>query len=252
MSAVCRPFEHHGRKASRAMSAPHDSEQLTQGGGDRDGRAWFERDGHPGDSSPASMQLARLLAPALGDGAAAAALATALLVAFRSISAVFQARPDRLAAVPGMTEATLQLLAAAHDLACLAAHEAITARQIIGSQRELEDYMRLRMRGRPTEAVLGLYLDRRNGLIREVLLGEGTVDHAPLYPREVVRHALLLDASAVILVHNHPSGDPAPSDSDAAMTRQVAAALSTLDIALHDHFIVGNDVIVSMRQLRRF
>lgn len=93
-----------------------------------------------------------------------------------------------------------------------------------------------------------LYLDRKNRLIKDDV-DEGTVDHVPVYPREIARKALVLGASSVILAHNHPSGDPTPSSSDVAMTKQVVEALRTLDINVHDHLIVGADRTVSLRQL---
>ncbi len=86
-----------------------------------------------------------------------------------------------------------------------------------------------------------LFLDRKNALIADEEIARGTVDHVPVYPREVVKRALAHDASALILVHNHPSGDPTPSDADIAMTRQVAEAAASLSITLHDHIIVGAD-----------
>ena len=94
-----------------------------------------------------------------------------------------------------------------------------------------------------------LFLDKKNRLIADEMLGQGTVDHAPVYPREVARRALELSASALILVHNHPSGDPHPSAADVDMTRQVAAAIRVLNIALHDHLVVGKDGVASFKAL---
>ncbi len=92
-----------------------------------------------------------------------------------------------------------------------------------------------------------LFLDRKNILIADEEQGKGTVDHVPVYPREVVKRALELNASALILVHNHPSGDPTPSESDISMTAQVAAAAHTLSISLHDHLIIGKSAEFSFR-----
>ena len=92
-----------------------------------------------------------------------------------------------------------------------------------------------------------LYLDRKNVLIADEAQGEGTVDHVPVYPREVVKRALELDASALILVHNHPSGDPTPSQADIDMTRQVEAAAAALGLALHDHLVIGKGREISFR-----
>jgi DNA repair protein RadC len=95
-----------------------------------------------------------------------------------------------------------------------------------------------------------LFLDKRNALIADELQQTGTVDHTPVYPREVVKRALELSATAIILVHNHPSGDPTPSGADIAMTRQIADVLKPLGIALHDHIIVGRDGHASFKGLR--
>ena len=93
-----------------------------------------------------------------------------------------------------------------------------------------------------------LFLDRRNRLLADEAQARGTVDHTPVYPREVVKRALELHATALILVHNHPSGDPQPSADDIAMTREVARAASALSIVLHDHLIVGNGRLYSFRR----
>jgi DNA repair protein RadC len=92
-----------------------------------------------------------------------------------------------------------------------------------------------------------LFLDRANQLIADELMGEGTIDHAPVYPREVVRRALELNASACRLAHNHPTGNPAPSQADIAVTRQIVEAARALNIAVHDHFLVAGELVVSFR-----
>jgi DNA repair protein RadC len=94
-----------------------------------------------------------------------------------------------------------------------------------------------------------LFLDKKNRLLADELMGQGTIDHAPVYPREVVRRALELSASAVILVHNHPSGDPTPSQADIDMTRQVIDAARALRITVHDHLVVGRDGVASFKAL---
>ena len=105
------------------------------------------------------------------------------------------------------------------------------------------------MAHRPMEHFRVLFLDRKNILIADEEQAKGTVDHVPVYPREVAKRALELDASALILVHNHPSGDPTPSDTDVAMTNRINAALSALGIALHDHVIIGKEKDASFRSL---
>jgi DNA repair protein RadC len=119
---------------------------------------------------------------------------------------------------------------------------------VIGSASELMDYLSVTMRHEQTEMTRLLFLDRKNALIKDEIQHRGTVDHTPLYPREVVRRVIDLCASAVILVHNHPSGDPTPSRGDIEMTRQLAAALGTINVVLHDHVIVGRNKEISFRK----
>ena len=119
--------------------------------------------------------------------------------------------------------------------------EQIQDRPVIGSWSALLDYLQAAMQHEPAEHFRLLFLDRKNILIRDEVQSRGTVDHTPLYPRDVVKRALELGASALIMVHNHPSGDPTPSQADIDMTRQVAAALSQVNITVHDHIIVGKN-----------
>lgn len=119
--------------------------------------------------------------------------------------------------------------------------EQILERPVIGSWTALLDYLQAAMQHETAEHFRLLFLDRKNILIRDEVQSRGTVDHTPLYPREVVKRALELGASALIMVHNHPSGDPTPSQADIDMTRQVVAALSQVSIAVHDHIIVGRN-----------
>lgn len=119
----------------------------------------------------------------------------------------------------------------------------------IGSWSALNDYVRVALSGLTLEHLRVLYLDRRNRLLRDEFTAEGTVDHAPVYPREVLRRALQLSASSLILVHNHPSGDPSPSQADIAMTRQVMDGARALGLQVHDHLIVGREGVASLRQL---
>ena len=110
----------------------------------------------------------------------------------------------------------------------------------IGSASALMDYLSVTMRHEPTEAMRILFLDRKNALIKDEILHRGTVDHTPLYPREVVKRVLDLGACAIILVHNHPSGDPSPSAEDRAVTRQLAGAGELLGIPVLDHVVIGD------------
>lgn len=122
-------------------------------------------------------------------------------------------------------------------------------RESLSSWNAVAAYCQKTMRGLGTEQFRVLFLDRKNKLIRDEMMGQGTVDHAPVYPREVVRRALELQAAALILVHNHPSGDPAPSSADVEMTKLIVDAARTMDISVHDHLIIGRDGHASLRQL---
>ena len=117
---------------------------------------------------------------------------------------------------------------------------------VIGSWQALMDYCALTVRG-PNERFHVLYLDRKNRVISDERLSTGTVDHVPVYPREVLRRSLALNASALIIVHNHPAGDPEPSAADLAMTREIQKACAALGVTLHDHIITGAGRETSLR-----
>ena len=174
-------------------------------------------------------------------------VAIALIGVFGSFNGVLAARRAQLAAVAGMTEEAVNLIQTAHAALRWAAEEEIRARDLLASGEDVRRYLRTTMRGGTSEVVHGLFLDRKNHLIHDLVLAVGTVDHVPLHPREVVRHAIELDACALILYHNHPSGDPEPSLADIESTRNVARALAAVHVVLHDHFIVGGEAIVSLR-----
>jgi DNA repair protein RadC len=145
---------------------------------------------------------------------------------------------------------TRVLFKAIHELLQRVLKEEVQGRPVIGSWTALIDYLQVAMSHEPAEHFRLLFLDRKNVLIRDEVQSRGTVDHTPLYPREVVRRALELGASALIMVHNHPSGDPTPSKADIEMTRQVMGALQAVDIALHDHVVVGRNRHTSFRSSR--
>lgn len=186
-----------------------------------------------------------LLAPAVEDGRI---LARQLVSTFGGLGAVLGANVEHLAACLGW-EAAHQL-----RLVHVALHrvlrERIKDRPLIGSWDALEDYLLATLRHETIEQLRILFLDRKNGLILDEIMQLGTVDHVPTYPREIAKRALELDASAVIMAHNHPSGDPSPSRADIEMTKQVMAALSPLGIALHDHAVVGRNEVSSLRARR--
>jgi DNA repair protein RadC len=173
--------------------------------------------------------------------------ATHLLQRFGSFPAVLAAGLDSLALIVGPA-AALELRMA-HDVARRLAAAEVARRQVISSWSALCAYLKLTMAHLDREAFRVLFLDKKNQLIADEVMGEGTVDHAPVYPREVMRRALELSASAAILVHNHPSGDPTPSSADIDMTRQVVEAGKALRISIHDHVVVGRDGIASFKAL---
>ncbi|MEO0751580.1 MAG: DNA repair protein RadC [Pseudomonadota bacterium] len=174
-------------------------------------------------------------------------LARALLDHFGDFNAVLSAPRDQLEAMKGVGDAVICELkiveAAAHRLS----HTRIRQKPVLSSWNALLDYCRTTMAHRATEQFRVFYLDRKNTLIADEEQAEGTVDHVPVYPREIVKRALLLNASALILVHNHPSGDPTPSEADITMTQEVLTAASALCITLHDHVIIGKSQEVSFR-----
>ncbi len=174
-------------------------------------------------------------------------LAHTLLETFGSFNAVLSAPRERLMRVRGVGEAVVLELkiveAAAHRLA----RSRVIGRPVVSSWDALLKYCHATMAHRETEQFRVLYLDRKNIVIADEEQARGTVDHVPVYPREVVKRALELNASALILVHNHPSGDPAPSEADIAMTRQVEAAAQALGLVLHDHLIIGKACELSFR-----
>lgn len=174
-------------------------------------------------------------------------LAHRLLAEFGDFNRVLSATPERLSAVKGVGEAVVTDLkiveAGAHRLA----RSRVMQRQVISSWDALLDYCHTTMAHRETEQFRVLYLDCKNVLIADEEQARGTVDHVPVYPREVAKRALELNASALILVHNHPSGDPTPSQADLDMTAQIQTACAALGLTLHDHLVVGKSAEVSFR-----
>ena len=174
-------------------------------------------------------------------------LARHLLETFGDFNGVLSAPPHRLREVKGLGDAVLTELkiveAAAHRLA----RSRVLGKQVLSSWDALLDYCQTSMAHRDTEQFRILFLDRKNVLIADEPQARGTVDHVPVYPREVVKRALELNASAIILVHNHPSGDPTPSQADIDMTAQIQMAADALGITLHDHLVIGKSQELSFR-----
>ena len=179
-------------------------------------------------------------------------LAKALIARFGSLSGVMGASLEELRAVPGVGEAAALDLKLMHEAAQRMVRAPVQRRTAIASASALHAYVRVALAHEAREQFRVLFLDKKNQLIADEVMNRGTVDHAPVYPREVVRRALELSASAVILVHNHPSGDPTPSAADVDMTRQVVEAGRSLRIAVHDHLVVGRDGTASFKALGLF
>ncbi|GJD31188.1 hypothetical protein PMNALOAF_2442 [Methylobacterium adhaesivum] len=177
-------------------------------------------------------------------------LAKALIRRFGSFAEVISAEPARLAEIEGIgggVIADLKLIEAAGQRL---ARGAIADRPLLSSWSAVLEYCRATMAFAAREQFRVLFLDRRNHLIADEVQGRGTVDHTPVYPREVARRALELSATAIILAHNHPSGDPTPSAADIRMTREIVDVLDPLGIVVHDHVILGREGHASFKGLK--
>lgn len=174
-------------------------------------------------------------------------LARLLLDTFGDFNRVITAAPARLALVKGVGEAVITDLKIVEAAAQRMMRARVMNRPVLSSWDALLDYCHTTMAHSETEQFRILFLDRKNVLIADEEQAKGTVDHVPVYPREVVKRALELNASALILVHNHPSGDPTPSDADISMTHQVQDAAQVMGLVLHDHLIIGKSRELSFR-----
>ena len=179
-------------------------------------------------------------------------LAKQLLARFGSLGGVLGATPEDLRTVTGVGDSVALDLKLLHETTLRTAKEQVARRPVISSWSALLAYVKAALAHEAREQFRVLFLDKKNQLIADEVMGRGTVDHAPVYPREVMRRALELSASAVILVHNHPSGDPTPSHADIEMTKQVATIAKPLGVQLFDHIIVGKDGHASLKGLRLF
>jgi DNA repair protein RadC len=205
-----------------------------------------------GGASLADYEVVELLlfgAKARGD---VKPLAKALLREFGSFSGLLSAKPQELARVQGMGEASIAALKIVQEAALRMARQDSREGPVLSSWDKVLNYLRIALAEEKVERFHLLFLDRKNRLIADEEQQRGTVDHTPVYPREVVKRALELGASALILVHNHPSGDPTPSKADIAITREIAEAAAKLGIEVHDHIIIGRKGHNSLKSLGLF
>ena len=174
-------------------------------------------------------------------------LAYSLLREFGSFGGVLTADHTALARVDGLGETSIAALKTAQAAAVRLAKEGAMQRPVLGNWQALLDYLRADMAHCVVERFRVLHLDTRNYLIRDEVMSRGTIDQAAVHVREVIKRALELGSAAIILVHNHPSGDPTPSRADIDITKTIAAAGKPLGIGVHDHLIVGTQGHVSLR-----
>lgn len=174
-------------------------------------------------------------------------LAKELLKIFKSYPALLAAEPEALMSVKGMTKNAVVALKLVQHSAHRMLKQDIIGQPVLNSWSRLIDYLHATMSQEKKEQFRILFLDRKNNLIADEVQQTGTVDNTPAYPREVVKRALELSATAIILVHNHPSGDHSPSDADLIMTKQIIKAAQTLDITVHDHVIISRNGHTSLR-----
>jgi DNA repair protein RadC len=179
-------------------------------------------------------------------------LAKALLARFGSFAEVISAPAERLMEVKGAGPAVATELALIRAAALRLARGEVINRPVLSSWNAILDYCRAAMAFADIEQFRILFLDKKNQLIADEVQQEGTVDHTPVYTREVIKRALELSASAIILAHNHPSGDPTPALADIDMTKKIAAAGEKLGVTVHDHIIIGRKGHVSFRALGLF
>ena len=174
-------------------------------------------------------------------------IAHALLKQFHDLAGVVSAEEAQLTLINGIGPAAARELKILEAISQRITRTKALNREVISSWDAVIAYCRASMANRSDEQFRVLFLDKKNCLIADELLGQGTVDHVPVYPREIVKRALYLASSAIILVHNHPSGDPTPSPEDISMTSKIRDACDALSITLHDHIIVGASGEISFR-----
>lgn len=209
-------------------------------------RARFLKDLGKGFADYELVELLLFMAQPRGD---VKPLAKALMKRFGTFADLMAADPEEIKKTPGAKEATVVALKSVQAAALRMMQSNLLNRPAITSWQQLLDYCHASMSREKREQFRVLFLDRKNVLIADEVQATGTVDHTPVYPREVVKQALDLGATAIIMVHNHPSGDPAPSAGDIDMTQEIKEAAGALGISLHDHVIIGRDGHASFKNL---
>jgi DNA repair protein RadC len=176
-------------------------------------------------------------------------LAKQLIDQYGGFAQLLSADRNRLLATPGIGESAAAIIVAVREAALRLVKSEVKQRPVLSSWQKLVDYCSAQMAHEAVEQFRLLFLDRKNVLIADEAQQKGTVDHTPVYTREVVKRALELGASAIIMVHNHPSGDPTPSRADIEVTKEIAKAAALLGVTLHDHLIIGKGRHASLRSL---
>lgn len=179
-------------------------------------------------------------------------IAKALLARFGSLNNLIGAPIAEIMQVNGIGESAAIHIKSLHAILLRAGQQELEHKPIMNSWSALLSYLKLSLANETREQFRVLFLNNKLKLISDEMMGDGTIDHAPVYPREIARRALELAASSVILVHNHPSGDPKPSGNDISMTRKIIQSLQSIEVEVHDHIIVGSQGTVSMKAIGLF
>ena len=175
-------------------------------------------------------------------------LAKKLLLECGSLSGILQADVGKLNSISGIGESSVVAIKVTYEVACRVIKEEAVTQPILHSWQKVIEYCRARMSHLTVEQFRLLFLDKKNKIIADEVQQQGTIDHTPIFPREIVKRSLELGATGLIMVHNHPSGDPSPSQADIDMTRKVVKAVHELDIHVLDHLIIGRFGHISLRE----
>lgn len=176
-------------------------------------------------------------------------IAKTLLAEFGSLAEVVAAPVEKLTAIKGIGPSAAQHLKVLQQVSIRIGQSSVLNQPILSSWNALLDYCRAAMQFEGREQFRVLFLDKKNRLLADEIMGQGTVDRAPVYPREIVRRTLSHDATAIILVHNHPSGDPSPSRQDIELTNTIIDTVKTINVVVHDHLIIGREDVASFKML---